>query len=66
MSFQDYRKFIDLYDQITLEDRAKISEFNLQNLALTDLNLSNQNPNLWDLQLIALTFWMSHEEARTT
>ncbi len=33
MPFQDYRQFIDLCDQSTLEDRAKISEFYLHNLA---------------------------------
>lgn len=41
--FQDYRKFIDLCDQSTLEDRAKMSEFYLHYLALTDLNVWDPN-----------------------
>ena len=66
MPFLDYKKFIDLCDQSTLEDRAKISEFYLRNLALTDLNVWDPNPKLGDLQLMALEYWMSHEESRAT
>jgi len=36
MPFQDYRQFIELCDQSTLEDKAKIYEFYLHKLALTD------------------------------
>lgn len=64
MPFQDYRQFIELCDQSTLEDRAKISEFYLHNLALADLNVWDPNPKMGDLQLMALASWMSHEEAR--
>ena len=66
MPFQDNRKFIDLCDQSTVEDRAKISEFYLHNLALTDLNVWDHNKKLGDLQLMALESWMNHEEARAT
>lgn len=61
MHFQDYRQFIELYDQGTLEDRANISELYLHNLALTYLNVWDPNPKLVDLQLMALASWMSHE-----
>jgi len=64
--FQDYRQFIDLCDQSTLEDRANISNFYLHNLALIDLNVWDPNPKLGDLQFMALTSWMNHEEARAT
>ena len=62
--FQDYRQFIYLCDQSTLEDRAKMSEFYLHNLALTDLNVWDPNSRLGDFQLMALASWMNHEEAR--
>ena len=64
MSFQDYRQFIDLCDQGTLEDRAKMVEFYLHNMALTDMNVWDPNARLGDLQLMALESWMNHEEAR--
>jgi len=64
--FQEYRKFIDLYDQITLEDREKISKFYLHNLALTYLNMWDPNSKILDLQLMALASWTNHEEARAT
>jgi alkylhydroperoxidase/carboxymuconolactone decarboxylase family protein YurZ len=66
MPFQDYRQFINLYDQSTLEDRAKMSEFYIHNLALTYLNVWGPNSKLRDLQLMALASWMNHEEARAT
>ena len=64
MSFQDYRQFIDLRDQSTLEDRAKMSEFYLHNMALRDLNVWDTNAKLGDLQLMALASIINHEEAR--
>jgi len=63
MPFQYYRKFIELCDQSTLEDRAKVYEFYLHNLALTYLNVWDPNPKLGDLQLMALASCMCHEEA---
>lgn len=59
---QDYRQFINLCDQSTLEDRAKMCEFYLHNLALTNLNVWDPNEKLGDLQLMALASWMNHEE----
>jgi len=66
MPFQDSRQFIDLCDQSTLEDRAKMSEFYLHNLVLTYLNVWDPNSKLRDLQLMALASWTNHEEARAT
>jgi len=64
MPFQDYGQFIDIYDQSTLKDRSKMSEFYLHNLALTDLNVWDPNAKLGDLQLMDLASWMNYEEAR--
>lgn len=64
MHFQDYRQFIELCDRSTLEDKAKISEFYLHNLALTYFNVWDPNVKLGDLQLMALASQMSREEAR--
>jgi len=64
MPFQDYIQFINLYDQITLEDREKIFEFYQHNLALTDFNMWDPNPKLGDLQLMDLASWVNHDKAR--
>ena len=65
MPFQGYRKFIELCDKSTLEDKANIFEFYLHNLALTNLNVWDPNAKLGDLQVMALASWKSHEEVRT-
>jgi len=64
MPFQDYKQFIDLCDQSTLEDRAQMGEFYLRNMALTEMNVWVRNAELRDLQLMALASWMNHEESR--
>jgi len=66
MPFQDCSQFIDLCDQSTLEDRAKMAEFYLHNMALTDMNVWDPNAELGDLQLMALASWLNHEESRAT
>ena len=60
MSFQDYRQFMDLCDQSSLEDKAKITQFYLRNMALTDMNLWDPNARLGGLQLMAMASWMNH------
>ena len=64
MPFQDYRKFMDLCDQRISEDKAKMAEFYLHNMALTDLNMWDPNSMPGDLQLMAMASWMNHEELR--
>jgi len=66
MPFQDYRQFIDLCDQSTLEDRAKMAEFYLYNMAITNMNVWDPNAKLGDVQLMALALWMNHEDSRAT
>ena len=43
---------------------AKMSEFYLHNMALTDMNVWDPNKMLGDLQLMVLASWINHEEAR--
>jgi len=54
MPFQDYKKFIDLCDQITLEYRTKMADFYLHNMVLIEMNVWDPNAKLGDLQLLAL------------
>lgn len=64
MPFQVYRQFIDLCDQSTLEDKAKMSTLYFHNMALIDMNVWDPNAKLGDLQLMALASWMNHGEER--
>ena len=50
---------MDLCDQSTSEDKAKMAEFYLHNMALTDMNVWDPNARLKDLQLMALASWMN-------
>ena len=59
--FQDYRQFMDLCDQSTSEDKAKMAEFYLHNIALIDMNVWDPNAKLGDLKLMAMASWMNHE-----
>ena len=45
---------MDLCDQSTSEDQAKMAEFYLHNMALIDLNVWDPNAKLGDLQLMAM------------
>jgi len=53
-----------LCDHSLAEDKAKLAEFDLHNMALTDMNLWDPNVMLGDLQLMAMASWMSHEEKK--
>jgi len=57
-------QFIELCDKSSIEDKAKLVEFYMHNLTLTDMNLWDTNAKLGVLQLMAFAYWMSHEEAR--
>jgi len=58
------RQFMDLCDQSTLEDKEKMVEFYLHNMALTNMNVWDPNARLGDMQLKAMASWMNHEELR--
>jgi len=64
MPFQDYRQFIELCEKINHEDKAKLFEFYLHNLALIELNVWNPNAKLGDLQLMAHAPCMIYEDVR--
>ena len=64
MPFQDYRQFIDICDQSTLEDRAKMADFYLHNIALTNMNIWDPNAELGDRQLMSLVSSMNHDKSR--
>ena len=53
-----------LCDQSTSEDKAKMAEFYLHNMALTDMNVWDPNAKLGYLQIMAMASWMNHEELR--
>lgn len=52
MPFQDYKKLIELCEKSSIEDKAKLAEFYLHNLTLTDMNVWDPNAKLGDLELI--------------
>ena len=54
-----------LCDHSSVEDKAKLAEFYVHNMALLDMNLWDPNATLGDLQLMAMASWMSHEEKRS-
>lgn len=55
---------MNLCDHSSAEDKVKLLEFYLHNMALTNMNLWDPNVVLGDLLLMAMTSWMSHEEKR--
>jgi len=62
--FQDYGQFMHLCDHSSAEDKAKLAEFYLYNMALIDMNLWDPNAAFKDLQMMAMASWMSHEKKR--
>lgn len=62
--FQNYHQFMALCDSSSLEDKAKLSEFYLHNLALPNMNLWDPNAVAGDVQVMAMASWLSHEEKR--
>lgn len=53
-----------LCDSSSAEDKAKLSEFYLHNLALPNMNLWDPNTAVGDVQLMAMASWLNHEERR--
>ena len=62
--FQNYHQFMALCDISSSEDKAKLSEFYLQNLALPNMNSCDPNAVVGDVQLMAMASWLNHEEKR--
>lgn len=61
---QNPQQFMDLCNNSSVEDKAKLSEFYLHNLLL--LNETSWDPNtvVGYMQLMAMTSWLNHEEKR--
>jgi len=55
---------MDLCDSSSAEDKAKLSEFYLHDLALPNMNPWDPNATLGDVQLMAMASWLNHEESR--
>lgn len=55
---------MDLCNSSSSEDKAKLSEFYLHNLTLPNITLWDPNTAVGDMQLMAMTSWLNHEEKR--
>ncbi len=53
-----------LFNTNSSEDKAKLSEFYLHNLALPNITSWDPNTVVGDMQLMAMTSWLNHEEKR--
>jgi len=62
--FQNYHQFMALCDNSSLEEKAKLSEFYLHNLALPNMNSWDPNVVVGDVQLMAMASWLNHGEKR--
>ena len=63
---QNPQQFTDLWNNSSSEDKAKLSEFYLHNLALPNVTSWDSNIVVEDMQLMAFTSWLNHEEKRST
>jgi len=61
---QNPQQFVDLCNNSSLEDKAKLSDFYLHNLALPNITSWDPNTAVGDMQLMAMTSWLNHEEKR--
>lgn len=52
--FQNYGQFMHLCATSSIEDKAKLAEFYLHNMALPNMNFWDLNVALGDLQLMAM------------
>jgi len=55
---------MDLCNSSSVEDKAKLSEFYLHNLALPNVTSWDPNTVVGHMQLMAMTSWLNHEEKR--
>ena len=55
---------MDLYKQANMTDQAKMIEFYVHNLVLTNLDTCDPNPTIGDMHLMALVSWMMNEDTR--
>jgi hypothetical protein len=61
---QDPQQFTELCSTSSSEDKAKLAEFYLHNLALPNVVSWDPNTALGDMQLMAFASWLNHEDKR--
>ena len=61
---QDPQQFSELCSTSSSEDKAKLAEFYLHNLALPNEVSWDPNTALGDMQLMAFASWLNHEDQR--
>ena len=61
---QDPQQFTEVCSTSSSEDKAKLAEFYLHNLALPNVVSWDPNTTLGDMQLMAFASWLNHEEKR--
>ena len=63
---QDPQQFTALCNSSSSEDKTKLSEFYLHNLALPNMTTWDPNIVVGDMQLMAFASWLNHEDKRAT
>ena len=61
---QDPQQFSELCSTSSSEDKAKLAEFYLHNLALPNVVSWDPNTALGDMKLMAFASWLNHEDQR--
>jgi len=61
---QDPQQFSEFCSTSSSEDKAKLAEFYLHNLALPNVVSWDPNTALGDMQLMAFASWLNHEDQR--
>ena len=61
---QDPQQFSELCSTSSSEDKAKLVEFYLHNLALPNVVSWDPNTTLGDMQLMSFASWLNHEDQR--
>ena len=55
---------MDFYKKYNMADQAKMAEFYVHNLVLTNMDTWHPNSTMGDMKLMALISWMMNEDTR--
>jgi hypothetical protein len=58
------KDFLDAYQDYNMEEKERMCEFYLHNIILPHPYKWNPNPYVGDVQIMALAYWLRHEEMR--